>query len=151
MEIVIYLISGIILCAILLGLLLKLFMIAIKILSIPTYLGLIYLEDIFNVKQLRINKPPKNGKLRFLMNSLAGIITIIYIGSISRIIGSILHQESFSTKLISGEIIDLISSIIVVINLILIYIINYFSEEDVNDSFAKIDKIDFNPFIKLTK
>ena len=151
MEIFIYLLAGLILCVIALGVILKILMIGMNILSLPTYIGLMYFEDIHNVKKLKINKPPKNGLLRLIMNLFASFITMIFIACIANLIKFSWSEDVFMQKLITGKIIPLSFSIVIVVSLIVIYLINYFSEENTEDSFTKIDNLDLKPFLKLWK
>jgi hypothetical protein len=149
MEIFIYLLAGLILFVISLGLILKILMIGINILSLPTFIGLMYFEDIHNFKKLKINKPPKNGLLRLIMNLFSSFITMIFIDCIANLIKFSWSDNVFIQKLISGKVISLSYSIVIVISLIVIYLINYFSEENTEDSFTKIDNLDLKPFFKL--
>lgn len=151
MVIYIYLLAGLILCVIALGVVLKTLMIGINILSLPTYIGLMYFEDIYNVKKLKINKPPKNGLLKLIMNLFASFITMIFISCIPNLIKFSWSEDVFIQKLITGKIIPLSLSIIIIVSLIVIYLINYFSEENTEDSFTKIDNLDLTPFFKLWK
>lgn len=148
MEIIIYLLAGLIMCVIALGVILKILMIGINALSLPTYIGLMYLEDIHNVKKLKINNPPKNGFLRLIMNLFASFITIIFIACIENTININWSEDVLIEKLITGKIVPLSLSIIIVISLVVIYLINYYSEENTEDSFTKIHKLDMKPFVK---
>lgn len=151
MEIIIYLLAVVILCVILLGLLLKVVMIVLNILSLPTYIGLIYFKDVHNIKFLKINKPPKNGLLNLIIKIFSSSITLILIDSVYNLIKYISYKDSFTTKVITGDLIPFSYAIMVVVSLVGIYTINYFSEENKDDTLSKIDKLDLNPFLEIWK
>lgn len=151
MQTIIYLLASLVLCFISLGLIVKLLMIGLNILSLPTYLGLMYSEDVHRIKKLKINKPPKNGWVKLIMNLFASVITLVFIECSYQFFKYIQSEELFMDKLLAGEIISKPNSILILVSLTIIYLINYFSEENAEDSFTKIDKLDSKPFMKLIK
>jgi len=151
MEVLIYLLVIVIFGVISLGIFLKILTTVMNIFSLPTYIGLMYFEDIHNNKNLKINKPPKNGFLRLMMNIFASIITVSFIIFVINILNFSSTAEGFMHEFITGKIISSRVSSIIITSLIAIYIINYFSEENTEDSFTKINNLDLKPFWKLWK
>ncbi|WP_268225173.1 hypothetical protein [Sinomicrobium oceani] len=151
METILYLTAGLIISVISLGLILKVVMMVIDILSKPTYIGLIYFETIHDSEKLKINKPPKNGVLKLIMNLSASFITLTIINCIIHFANLQLSEDTFMDYLSTGKIISLGSSILIIACLVVIYSINFFSEKITEDSFTKIDALDLKPFLKFWK
>jgi len=149
MEHLLQLIAGILMSAITLGLILKLLFVTMNILSIPLYIGLMTVENVFRSEILKINHPPKSGFWKLIMNTCASLLTLMFIENFVNFFKLIPYTELLEAKLINGEIISSSSSWMILVCLTIIYTINFFSEKDNDDNFSKIDKTDIKPFLKI--
>jgi len=145
----IYLFACIVLMSIFAGVLLKVLLIIIKTFSLPTYVGLIYFEGIHNIETLKINKPPQNTILKVIMNMAAAIITALFIDFCPKLLLLLENENLLIENLLSGQIISLGKAIMLILCLLCIYTINYFSIKDRKDSLTKFDNFEVKDFFKF--
>jgi hypothetical protein len=113
----------------------------------PTYAALYTLEMF--VPFLKLNRPKTIGK-KFGMNLLASFCFLFTALIVLRIYEGVPHfgMDVFLEKVKTGEIDLLPACSVVVGNLLLIYLISYFSEPDKRDPLEKLEDLAVPPLVK---
>jgi len=130
------------------GVIYKFALMVISASAFPTILGLYYaeyfLEPLFG-KLVTLNVPQK-GLKKVFFHGVSTFITIVAFGIFRNIYEMMLELNSYQIleKVINGDVISLPIAIFIILCLIVIYTISFFSERDHDEPTDKIQKASYS-------
>lgn len=132
------------------GIGLKILSIISAILAYPTYVALFTFEffsyrkkDILIKKLFRLNIPKTNPK-RTIMNISASVATLMAMATALKLFNTIMNPElqiSFIQQMGNGSLIRHNIAIVLVISILIIYFVSFFTENDERTAYDKIESL----------